>query len=233
MDIDAPGGGFSLESLGEDPGESARAQLAGLEKSLESCGEAAEVAALVDEVYRAAHSLKSAVDPMRLPNVDRLARRIQDVVRQARSGAIPVTLELGAVLASIARVARAALDDPQGPEPLSASSAAATLEEMLEHPATWSAPPGFLGRPFSWSRVEAGRLDAAGDAARSARSAFSAFQKAAEESADVVGRFRAALSEHQRALEALREVIPRAMGAAARGEPTASAAAELGETVSR
>ena len=233
MDVDAPGAEFSLESLGEDPRESARAQLALLEKSLESCQEAVQATALLDEVYRAAHSLKSAVDPMRLPNVDRLARRIQDVVRQARAGAVPVTLELGAVLASVARVARAALDDPQGPEPLSASSAAATLEELLEHPATWSAPPGFLGRPFSWSRVEAGRLDAAGDAARSARSAFSAFQKAAEESADVVDRFRSALSEHQRALEALREVIPRAMGAAARGEPTASAAAELGETVSR
>ena len=233
MDIEAPGGGFSLESLGEDPRESARAQLAALEKSLESCREPAQTAALMDEVYRAAHSLRSAVDPMRLPNVDRLARRLQDVVRQARAGTVPVTLELGTLLASISRVARGALEDPQGPEPHSASSAAATLEEMLEHPTSWRAPPGFLGKPFAWSKVEAGRLDAAGDAARSARSAFSAFQKAATESTDVVERFRSALSEHQRALEALREVIPRAMGAAARGEPTATTAAELGETVSR
>jgi hypothetical protein len=233
MDIEGPDEGFSPESLGEDPRENARSQLAVLEKSLEACREPSQTASLIDEAYRAAHSLKSAVDPMRLPNVDRLARRIQDVVRLARAGSIPVTLELGAVLASIARVARDALEEPAGPEPLSAASAAATLEEMLEHPSSWSAPPGLLGRPFSWSRVEAGRLDAAGEAARTARSAFSAFQRAAVESTDVVERFRSALSEHQRALEALREVIPRAMGAAARGEPTAAAAAELGETVSR
>jgi hypothetical protein len=233
MDIERPDGGFSLESLGEDPRENARSQLAVLEKSLESCREPAQTAALIDEAYRAAHSLKSAVDPMRMPNVDRLARRVQDVVRLARGGSIPVTLELGAVLASIARVARDALETPQGPEPLSAASAAATLEEMLEHPTSWSAPPGLLNRPFNWSKVEAGRLDAAGEAARIARSAFSAFQRAAVESTDVVERFRSALVEHQRALEALREVIPRAMGAAARGEPTAATAAELGETVSR
>lgn len=233
MDIERPDDGFSLESLGEDPREIARSQLAVLEKSLESCREPAQTAALIDEAYRAAHSLKSAVDPMRMPNVDRLARRVQEVVRLARSGAIPVTLELGAVLASIARVARDALEMPQGPEPLSAASAAATLEEMLEHPTSWSAPPGLLNRPFNWSKVEAGRLDAAGEAARVARSAFSAFQRAAVESTDVVERFRSALVEHQRALEALRQVIPRAMGAAARGEPTAAAASELGETVSR
>ena len=233
MDIERPDDGFSLESLGENPRESARSQLAVLEKSLESCREPAQTAALIDEVYRAAHSLKSAVDPMRMPNVDRLARRIQDVVGLARSGSLAVTLDLGAVLASIARVARDALEAPEGPEPLSAASAAATLEEMLEHPGAWSAPPGFLNRPFNWSKVEAGRLDAAGEAARTARSAFSAFQRAASESTEVVERFRSALVEHQRALEALREVIPRAMGAAARGEPTASTAAELGETVSR
>ena len=91
MNGELPDGGFSIESLGEDTAENARQQLSLLEKSLGSAREPAETAALLDEAYRAAHSLKSAVDSRRMPNVDRLARRVQDVVRATRSGVLAVT----------------------------------------------------------------------------------------------------------------------------------------------
>ncbi len=224
--------GFSIESLGEDPREVARSQLALLETSLEACREPAETAALIDEAYRAAHALKAAVQPGEMPNVDRLARRIQDVVRAARSGSLAVTLELGGVLASVARVARDALDQGTGAEPFSASSAAATLEEILEHPSAWSAPPGLSGRSFEWARVEAGRLSAAGEAARSAREAFTAYSRAAGESQTVAARFQLALETHRRALDSLRDSIPRALARAARGDATAAAAAELADALS-
>ena len=223
---------FSLESLGEDPKEQARSQLALLETSLDACRQPSEVTALVDEAYRAAHTLRAALRPGEMPNVERLARRMQDVVRAARAGSLPVTLELGSVLSSVARVARTALDDTGQAEPLSTSSAAATLEEILEHPTAWSAPPGLSQRAFEWARVEAGRLAAAGEACRSSREAFSAYSRAAEESAAVSGRFETALGAHRRALDLLREVIPRAMAAAARGEATAPFAAEVAQAVS-
>jgi chemotaxis protein histidine kinase CheA len=224
---------FSLESLGGDPKEHARSQLALLEQSLESCREPSETAALMDEAYRAAHALKGAVDSQEAPNVDRLARRMQDIVRAARSGTLAVTLELGSVLASIARVARDALEEGPGVEPLSVSSASATLEEILEHPSAWSAPPGLIQRAFEWARVEAGRLSAAGEAARVAREAYSAYSRAAAESGAVMDGFQEALSAHRKAVESLRGEIPGALAAAARGEATASSAVDLVDSLSR
>jgi hypothetical protein len=224
---------FSLESLGEDPKEHARSQLALLEESLESCREPSETAAMIDEAYRAAHALKAAVDPGEMPNVDRLARRMQEIVRAARSGSLAVTLELGSVLASIARVARDALEEGPGAEPLSVSSASATLEEILEHPSAWSAPPGLIQRAFEWARVEAGRLSAAGEAARVSREAYTAYSRAAAESDVVMDGFQEALSAHRKAVASLREEIPSALAAAARGDATAPSAVELADSLAR
>ena len=190
--------------------------------------------ALLDEAYRAAHTLKSAIDARRMPNVDRLARRVQEVVRATRSGSLAVTPELGSVLASVARIARDALASVSGggSEPLSASSAAATLEEMLAHPGAWTVPPALSGAPVHWARVEAARLIAAGEAAGDARAASAAFARAAEDSAGMEERFRSALAAHELAVIGLREALPAGLGRVARGEPAASVAAELAGMVS-
>jgi hypothetical protein len=233
MNNELPDGGFSIESLGEDAAESARYQLSLLEKALGSSREPAEASALLDEAYRAAHSLKSAIDPRRMPNVDRLARRVQDIVRATRSGSLSVTAELGSVLAAVARIARDALDavSAGGAEPLSASSAAVTMEEMLAHPGAWSIPPALSGVPVQWARVEASRLVAAGEAAADARAASGAFLRAAGDAAEVTERLRSALSAHELALKSFREALPGGLARAARGEPTTTIAAELSENV--
>ena len=229
MNDELPDGGFSIESLGEDAVENAQHQLALLEKSLGASRDLAEAPALLDEAYRAAHTLKSAIDARRMPNVDRLARRVQDIVRATRTGSLAVTPELGSVLASVARIARDALDSVSGggSEPLSASSAAATLEEMLAHPGAWTVPAAFSGAPVLWARVEAARLVAAGEAAGDARAASAAFARAAEDSASIEERYRSALAAHELAVIGLREALPAGLGRVARGEPAASVAAEL------
>jgi chemotaxis protein histidine kinase CheA len=234
MNDELPDGGFSIESLGDDAAEQARHQLSLLEKSLGSSRDPAEAEALLDEAYRAAHSLKSAIDPRRMPNVDRLARRVQDVVRATRSGTLAVTPALGSMLASVARIARGALDAVSGggAEPLSASSAAAALEEVLAHPGAWTVPPALSGAPVQWARVEATRLHAAGEAAGDARAAATAFARAAHESGDMADRMRAALEKHEREMQGLLDALPAGLGRAARGEPTTSVAAELVEMVS-
>ncbi len=234
MNDELPDGGFSIESLGEDAAENARHQLALLEKSLGSSRDPAEAPGLLDEAYRAAHSLKSAIDSRRMPNVDRLARRVQDIVRATRSGSLAVTAELGSMLASVARIARDALDSVSagGAEPSSASSAAASLEEVLAHPGAWTLPPVLSGAPMLWARVEAARLIAAGEAASHSRAASAAFARAAEDSAGITERTLAALAAHELAVQGLREAFPAGLGRAARGESTASVAAELAEMVS-
>ncbi len=226
MDDEQPGDGFSMESLGEDSTEAARQQLAVIEKSL---GSPRELAGLLDETYRAAHSLKSAIDSRRMPNVDRLARRLQDIVQASRSGSLAATPQLGSVLASVARIACDALDAVAagGAEPLSAASAAASLEEMLAHPAAWAVPSALSGVPVRWARVEAARLIAAGEAEGDARAASAAFAKVAADSRAVMERFRSTLESHERALQELREALPEGLVRVARGEPTTSVAAEL------
>ena len=226
--------GFSIESLGEDTTENARHQLALLEKSLGSSHDPAETPALLDEAYRAAHSLKAAIDAQRMPNVDRLARRVQDIVRATRAGSLAVTKDLGSVLSSVARIARDALDavTAGSAEPLSASTAAAALEEMLEHPGAWSSPPALSAQPFRWAKVEAGRLRAAGDAAGEARAAAAAYVHAAATAAELAEKLRSALAAHEAAVKRLREFIPGALATAARGESTTTVVAELAESLS-
>ena len=77
MDHELEDGGFSIESLGENTTETARSQLALLEESLGAAIGPAETLALLDEAYRAAHSLKAAIDGRQMPNVVGLARRVQ------------------------------------------------------------------------------------------------------------------------------------------------------------
>jgi chemotaxis protein histidine kinase CheA len=234
MNDERPDVGFSIESLGEDSAELARYQLSLLEKSLGSARDPAGSSALFDEAYRAAHSLKTAIDSTRMPNVDRLARRIQDVVRATRTGALAITPELGSMLASVARIARDALDvvSAGGVEPLSASSAAAAMEEMLAHPGAWTVPAALSGVAVQWARVETVRLVAAGEAAGEARAASAAFAAAAEESAGFTERLRSAFSAHGEAVQALRDALPAGLVRAARGEPTSTIAAELAELAS-
>ena len=234
MNDELPDSGFSIESLGEDTAGNARQQLSLLEKSLGSAHEPSETAALLDEAYRAAHSLKSAIDSHRMPNVDRLARRVQDVVRATRSGALAVTPELGSMLASVARIARDALDavTAGSSEPASASSAAAMLEEMLAHPGAWTVPASLTGTPVQWARVQAGRLSIAGEAAAEARAAAAGYARAARASTDITDTVGSALTAQEAELQKLRDAIPAALGRAARGEPTTAVAAELAGIVS-
>ncbi|MGO9309954.1 MAG: hypothetical protein ACLQDL_13130 [Spirochaetia bacterium] len=229
MSDELPEGGFSIESLGEDSAESARQQFALLEKSLGSMREPAAARALLDETYRAAHSLKSAIDTPRMPNVDRLARRIQDVVRATRSGRLAATPQLGSLLASVARIARDALGSASagGAEPLSAAAAAAGLEEILANPGAWTVPAALSVTPVQWARVEAARLITAGEAEADARAASAAFAKAAGRSKASAESFRAALASHETALHELREALPAGLVRVARGEPTTAVAAEL------
>ena len=233
MSDELPDRGFSIESLGEDSAEAARQQLTLLEKSLGSMREPAEARAILDEAYRAAHSLKSAIDAPRMPNVERLARRIQDIVRATRSGALAATPQLGSVLASVARIARDALGAAStgAAEPLSAASAAASLEEILAHPGAWTVPVALSGAPVQWARVEAARLITASEAASDARAASAAFAKAAENSKVFTESFRAALASHENALQGLREALPAGLVRVARGELTTSVAAELSNSL--
>jgi hypothetical protein len=231
MSDELPDGGFSEESLGDDPVEQARRQLALLEKSLGAGFGAAAASAVFDEAYRAAHTLRTAIDPQRMTNVDRLARRVQDIVRATRSGSLGVTAELAAVLSSVVRIARDALDavSSGGSEPLSAASASASLEELLAHPGAWTMPPALSGAPVQWARIDGGRLIGAGETAGDARAASVAYARAAREFSSLMDRLGSSFEGHELAVHALREALPAALARAARGEATAAIAAELAE----
>ncbi len=233
MSDELPHDGFSIEGLGESAQEQARHQLALLEVNLTAMRDPSGASALMDEVFRAAHALRWAAEPHDARTLLRLARRMQDVVKATRSGRLRVHPDLCSVLASIARIARDALDDviDGKAETAGASSAAATLEEMLTRPETWTAPASLAAGPAQFARVDARRLGAAESAAGQAGAAAEQITKAAEEAAATAQRIRSLLAEQDTAVKALREALPRGLARAAGGEAVTIVAAELSEAV--
>jgi chemotaxis protein histidine kinase CheA len=224
-----------LDSLAEEARSLVRGQLASLEARLGGPVEPQRMAALLDEAYRAAHGLRLAIDPERMPAVDRLARLLQAVVQATRDGILAARPELCPLLASVARIARESLErrEPGGPVPSMVEPAVEALQDVLANPGSWEPGAPLGGGPAPrFTKVETARLRAAVDLSRRGLRASDASGKASAEAWSAVQRIRDAAAAGREAQAALLDAIPAGLAAAARGEPLTEIAAPLAAAVS-
>jgi chemotaxis protein histidine kinase CheA len=216
--------------LNEDSVEEARLQLAFLEEGMGALRETPDAHALMDEAYRAAHSLKGALEQAELPHVVRIARLVQEVVRAARAGRLSVSAEMGSLISAAARGARESLEArvAGSPDSGAAESAAVALESLLARPAQPRDTADASQRgSLVLTRVDARRLHAAIETARDTVSASASFARSEEDAAALLSEFRTAAGRQEQASRELLDAIPGGLAAAARGQPTTGIAGEL------
>lgn len=208
--------------------EEARRLLTFLGEIAGSMRNARDAGALLDEVYRAAHSLKGELDQAALPGIVRTARLVQDVVRAVRAGRIPAGAEVGSMLSFAARGALDSLEAhvAGAPDPGAGESGARALEALLAQP-PHSVEGSGAQAALELTRVDARRLRAAREAASESGAAAASVARTAEESVALLSGLRALAAQQERGAQELLEAIPSGLAAAARGQPTTSIAGEL------
>jgi chemotaxis protein histidine kinase CheA len=215
--------------------EEARRQVKLLLESLASLRDSPRQGAVMDEVYRAAHSLKSEVDEARFEQVARIARLIQEIVRAVRAERVPVTDALGDALASAARAAGESLEATVAgaPDPGSAAAVAGQLAAFLAgSPAGGSSQRAEGAMPITFARVDRGRMEAAEQAARDAFAAAADFSVAAGDVAAVRAAFQSMRESQERSQKDLLDALPEALANVARGAPPTTLAGELARRIS-
>ena len=214
--------------------DEARRLLTFLSDSTDSLRHAQDAGSLLDEIYRAAHSLKGELEQAGMPGVVRIARLVQDVVRAVRAGRIPPRAEVGSMMSFAVRNALDSLDShvAGAPDPGAWQSAARALEAMLAQPAPLPSGEGpGAGDAMVLTPVDARRLRNAREAAAEAGAAAAAVARAAEESVTLLSGLRAVSAQQERGARELLDAIPAGLAAAARGQPTTSIAGELSARV--
>lgn len=210
--------------------EEARRQLTFLAESTGSLRNARDVPAVLDEAYRAAHSLKGELDQAAMPGVVRIARLVQEVVRAVRAGRLPAGAEVGSMLSFAARGALDSLDAhiAGAPDSGACESAARALENLLAQPAQIRAAegPGARGA-LVLTRVDARRLQAAREASNESGAAAASVVRVAEDSVALLSGLRTLAAQQERGTRELLDAIPSGLAAAARGQPTTGIAGEL------
>ena len=223
-----------LDDWGEDPRDAARKQVQFLEEGIDPAATGSAASALLDEAYRAAHLLRSALDPSRSPNVIRIARQIQALVTAARKGHIPTGPGVLSLLRTAAHAAAESVEAvSRGKrETSSAGEAAAALESFLG--GALAAPPvaGDESGPVRYTRVDAGRLQSARAAAAAAAASVAAFARSAEEAARAETALRLHAQKRSELAAEVLSAIPQGLAAAARGEPVTEVAQELAARIS-
>jgi chemotaxis protein histidine kinase CheA len=210
--------------------EEARRLLAFLAESTGSLRNARDASAVLDEAYRAAHSLKGELDQAAMPGVVRIARLIQDIVRAVRAGRIPAGAEVGSMLSFAARGALDSLEAhvAGAPDSGACESASRALETLLAQPASpYPAEASGAKTGLVLTRVDARRLRAAQEASIESGAAAASVARAAEESLALLTALRALAAQQERGARELLDAIPGGLAAAARGQPTTSIAGEL------
>ena len=214
--------------------DEARRLLTFLADSADSLRHAQDAGSLLDETYRAAHSLKGELEQAGMPGVVRIARLVQDVVRAVRAGRIPPLAEVGSTLSLAARSALDSLEAhvAGAPDPGAWQSAARTLETLLAQPAPLPSAEG-AGAPDQQvlAPVDARRLRQAQEAAAEAGAAAASVARTAEEAVTLLSGLRALAARQERGARELLDAIPAGLAAAARGQPTTSIAGELSARV--
>jgi chemotaxis protein histidine kinase CheA len=209
--------------------EDALRQLAFLEGSAEALLRSEDHSALMDEVYRAAHLLRGGDDDAGLPQVSRIARLVQDVVRATRAGRLEASPELGTLIASAARAARDAMraSAKGAAEPRAATAAADALDALLSDRKTDAAGDDASQGPVILAPVDARRLAAAIAALGDAGTAATALMRAAVDVAALGAVYREAAARHERDARELLDALPRWLAALASGASTTGIAADL------
>lgn len=214
--------------------DEARRLLTFLADSADSLRHAQDAGSLLDETYRAAHSLKGELEQAGMPGVVRIARLVQEVVRAVRAGRIPPRSEVGSMLSFAARSALDSLEAHAAgvSDPGSWLPAEHALETLLAQPASLPSAegPGTRDAP-ALIPVDAGRLRRAKEAAAEAGAAASLVARTAEESVTLLSGLRALAAQQERGARELLDAIPAGLAAAARGQPTTSVAGELSARV--
>ncbi len=214
--------------------DEARRLLTFLAESAGSLRKTRDPGAVLDEAYRAAHSLKGELDQAVMPGVVRIARLVQDVVRAVRAGRIPAGAEVGSMLDFAARGALEFLEAhvAGAPDSGACESAARALETLLAQPARLQDAEGSGGQAgLVLTRVDARRLRAAQAAAGESGAAAALAARTAEESLALLSGLRTLAAQQERGVRELLEAIPGGLAAAARGQPTTSIAGELSARV--
>jgi len=214
--------------------DEARRLLVFLADSTDSLRNAQDAGSVLDETYRAAHSLKAELERAGMPGVVRIARLVQEVVRAVRAGRIPPRAEVGSLLSYAARSALDLLEaHVAGAADTGAwQSAARALEALLAQPAplSLSEGPGASDKLVR-TLVDARRLRHAQEAAVEAGAAAALVARAAEESVTLLSGLRALAAKQERGARELLDAIPAGLAAAARGQPTTSIAGDLSARV--
>jgi chemotaxis protein histidine kinase CheA len=232
----APEGGSTTREgpMEETSLDEARRLLRFLADNADSLRHAQDAGSLLDETYRAAHSLKGELEQAGMPGVVRIARLVQDVVRAVRAGRIPPLAKVGSMLSLAARSALDSLEAHVAgtPDPGAWQSAARTLETLLAQPALLPSVEG----PEAPERqvrvaVDARRLRQAQEAAAEAGAAAASVARTAEESLTLLSGLRALAARQERGARELLDAIPAGLAAAARSQPTTSIAGELSARV--
>jgi chemotaxis protein histidine kinase CheA len=214
--------------------EEAQRQVGLLLESLSSLHDSPRQAAVMDEIYRAAHSLKTEIDETHFAQVVRIARLIQETVRAVRAERVSVTEALGDALLSAVRAAEESLTAvvAGAPDPGTAASVAEHLAVFLAS----SSARGTLGAraaaPTAFARVSMGRIEAAGHAARDAFVASDGFSLAAGDAAAVLAAFQSMRKSQERSQKELLDALPEALAMVARGAPPTTLAGDLARRIS-
>lgn len=210
--------------------EEARRQLRFLAESMDALRNTADARVLLDEAYRAAHVVKGELDQAGMPDVARIARLVQEVVRAVRAGRISAGAELGSLLSSAARRALDSLEAhvTGSPDSGASESAGVELEYLLARPPRFrpAEEPGAEGT-LVLTRVDARRLQTALDASSESGAAAASVARAAEESVALLEGLRTLAGQQEHGTRELLDAIPSALAAAARGQPTTGIAGGL------
>ena len=214
--------------------EDARRQLDFLEEGMHALADTPAAPSLLDEAYRAAHSLKAGFAEAEMPQAARIARLVQDCVQAVRAGRLRASADLGALFVSAARAARDVLDARVAGrmEPGSAAAAASALEHLLARPA--ASLTGAEERPhdpLKLSQVDARQLQAAKAASQTAASAAASFAKTCGDAGRLLASFREMARKQDQASRELLDALPKGLAEAANGVPPTAIAADLAERI--
>jgi len=229
-------------SFPEDSLREARGQLSSLDACIRALEQSPRSADALDEVYRAAHSLKSEPASVRVPAVQRLAPLIQDAVREIRGRRLEVTTGLLSLLRSAVRASASAIAAVEtGASAVEdAKPVAASLERLIRearevrHPSVAPKQAAEMKRaPVTVALFpqDPERISIAFEASRTAAGAAADLSQAIEAALALRDELGSRIKKQEKALKEVLDALPGRLSAVAGGEPVTVVSKELAEKI--